>query len=162
MDATCAYDRAPPRTLQSPAHSDAHGPSHETKPPSHATSKTPLDNAHEKDWVHYPEHDPIFQLIPPGSRPLTDADGANRNWPYYDSERSEQSDDPSIDPPDEYSTYFAEAEQEEYRRYRLRGGSKRFRPSDIGDEEIYCNLIEVANCDSSKNQMRTWKSYVVS
>ena len=39
-----------------------------------------------------------------------------------------------------YPEHFAEAEQEEYRRYRLRGGSKRFRPSDVGDEAIYRTL----------------------
>ena len=35
---------------------------------------------------------------------------------------------------------FEEAEQDEYRRYRIRGGEKRFRPSDIGDEDIYRTL----------------------
>ena len=43
-------------------------------------------------------------------------------------------------PPLTYDEHFEEAEQEEYRRYRRRGGAKRFRPSDIGDEEIYSTL----------------------
>jgi hypothetical protein len=89
------------------------------------------------DWLHYPEYDPIYQLIPQGLRPLTEREQANRDWPNYDSEQSEHSDDPPRDLRDEYPEHFEEAEQEEYRRYRLRGGEKRYRPSDIGDEDIY-------------------------
>ena len=86
--------------------------------------------------MHYPEYDPIYQLIPPGiRRDLTEE--ANREWPTYDSEQSEHSDDPPRDLRDEYPEHFEEVEQDEYRRYRLRGGAKRFRPSDIGDEDIY-------------------------
>ena len=67
----------------------------------------------EADWLHYPEHDPIFQLIPLlGSRPLTDSEEAARFWPHYDSERSEHSEDPSIDIRDEYPEIFEEAEQD--------------------------------------------------
>jgi hypothetical protein len=47
---------------------------------------------------------------------------------------------PPIDLRDDYPDHFEEAEQEEHRRYRLRGGGKRFRPSDIGDEDIYRTL----------------------
>ena len=89
------------------------------------------------DWLHYPEYDPIYQLIPQGLRPLTEREQANRYWPNYDSEQSEHSDEPPRDLRDEYPEHFEEAEQEEYRRYRLRGGEKRYRPSDIGDEDIY-------------------------
>ena len=68
---------------------------------------------------------------------MTEREQANREWPNYDSEQSEHSDDPPRDLRDEYPEHFEEAEQEEYRRYRLRGGEKRYRPSDIGDEDIY-------------------------
>ena len=91
----------------------------------------------EADWLHYPEYDPIFQLIPLGSRPLTDNEEAARFWPHYDSDRSEHSEEPSIDPRDEYPEIFEALDQAEYRRYRLRGGVQRFRPSDIGDEPLY-------------------------
>jgi hypothetical protein len=44
--------------------------------------------------LHYPEYDPIYQLIPQGFRPLTETEEANRAWPNYDSEQSEHSEDP--------------------------------------------------------------------
>ncbi len=90
--------------------------------------------------MHYPEYDPLYQLIPQGFRPLTGTEEADRAWPNFDSEQSEHREDPSIDLRDEYPDHFEEAEQDEYRRYRLRGGEKRFRPSDIGDEDIYRTL----------------------
>ncbi len=71
---------------------------------------------------------------------MTETEEANRAWPNYDSKQSEHSEDPSIDLRDEYPDHFEEAEQDEYRRYRIRGGEKRFRPSDIGDEDIYSTL----------------------
>ena len=45
------------------------------------------DDDETDDWLHYPEYDPIYQLIPQGFRPLTEKDEANRDWPNYDSEQ---------------------------------------------------------------------------
>ena len=71
---------------------------------------------------------------------MTETEEAIRAGYNYDSEKSDHSVDLPIDLRDEYPEHFEEVEQEEYRRYRLRGGAKRFRPSDIGDEEIYRTL----------------------
>ena len=71
---------------------------------------------------------------------MTETEEAIRAGYNYDSEKLDHSEDSSIDLRDEYPEYFEEAEQEEYRRYRFRGGAKRFCPSDIGDEEIYRTL----------------------
>ena len=105
-----------------------------------AHSQASPEAGYDDDWRYYPEYDPIFQLIPQGLRPLTETEEAIRAGCHYDSEKSDHSVDPPIDLRDEYPEHFEEVEQEEYRRYRIRGGAKRFRPSDIGDEEIYRTL----------------------
>lgn len=87
-----------------------------------------------------PDYDPLFQLIPAGSRPLSDAEEANLLWTQYDSENSIISEDPPINYREEYPEYYEEFDRESYRRYRLRGGEKRFRPSDTGDEALYREL----------------------
>ncbi len=93
-----------------------------------AHNQAPLEAGYDDDWWYYPEYDPIFQLIPKGFRPLTETEKAIRAGYNYDSEKSDHSKDPSIDLRDEYPDHFEEAEQEEYRRYRLRGGFKTIPP----------------------------------
>ena len=96
-----------------------------------------------------PEYDPLFQLIPAGSRPLSDAEAANLLWPQYDSENSVISEDPPINYREEYPEYYEEFDRESYRRYRLRGGEKRFRSSDTGDEALYRELKTPLKMDAA-------------
>ena len=87
--------------------------------------------------------DPLYRLIPHELRGFPPIEETNYTWDQYDRALSEHEDQEM----EEEALYGAEMEQArlldeelQYRRYRMRFGQRRFRPSDNGTESIYIEI----------------------
>ena len=94
------YTRTPPAPIATPPPEPEQTPHVDTPPvPSFAIDRedhnpASLEDGYDTDWRYYPEYDPLFQLIPRESRPLTETEEAIRAGYNYGSEKSDHSEDP--------------------------------------------------------------------